>query len=137
MQRISDVSFMVLGLMLLVLIEVGGGCSSSAEFEVEYDADSDLCTVILNPPGESGKSNQEGSMKRRKSVSRERGGPFITISNYTVNLIRKFAKSGNVYTITGSIRINEKDDDAKITEYDLTVTGGVYGDSPRRYINEK
>ncbi|MFC1573420.1 hypothetical protein ACFL6M_07465 [Candidatus Eisenbacteria bacterium] len=137
MERVSDILYMVLGLVLLAPISVGIGCSSSAECEVIYDGDSDLCMVLLNPPEETGKSNQEGTMQRSTSMSREPGGPLIKVATYTVTLTRTFEESGNVYTITGDIHMDKQDDSAKITEYDLTVTGGVYGDSPRHYIKEK
>ena len=126
-----------LGLVLLVLIAVGITCSSSAECEVVYDKDSDLCVVLLNPPGETGKSNQGGTFQRITSISREPGGPLIKVVTYTVNLTRTFEESGNVYTITGNIQMDKHDDDMKITEYDLTVTGGVFGDSPHHFIKEK
>ncbi len=137
MEKFSGILNRVLGLALLVLIALGITCSSSAECEVIYDKDSDLCIVLLNPLGETGESNQEGNMQRSTSISREPGGPLIKVANYTVNLTRTFEESGNVYTITGSIRLDIQGDDAEITEYDLTVTGGVYGDSSRHFIKEK
>ena len=115
-----------LGLVLLVLIAVGIKCSSSAECKVVYDKDSDLCVVLLNPPGETGKSNQKGTMQRSTSTSREPGGPLIRVVIDTVNFTRTFEESGNMYTITGNIHMDKQDDDMKITEYDLIVTGGVF-----------
>ena len=137
MEKISNVLYMVAGSVLLVLIAMAIGCSSSKECEVVYDKDSGLCAVLLNPPGESGKSNQKGTMKRNISISQEPGGSLIKEVTYTVTLTRTFEDSGNVYTITGDINMHIQDDKKKITEYDLTVTGGVYGDSPRHYIKEK
>ncbi len=112
-------------------------CASKEQCEVVYDKDSDLCMVLLNPPGETGKSHQEGSIQRSVSISREPGGPLIKTAIHTVNITRKFEESGNVYSITGKIHINIQDDNAEITEYDLSVTGGVFGNSPRHFIKEK
>jgi hypothetical protein len=118
---------------------LGLNSCASKECEVVYDKNNEpnLCLVLLNPPGETGKSQLLGTMERSSSISREPGGPLINMMICTVNYSRKFDKSGNVYSITGTIYVNTKNDKAKISKYDLTVTGGVYGNSPHHFIKEK
>lgn len=128
-----------IGLFALIAVccLVLSSCASKEECEVVYDENSGLCMVLLNPPDETGKSKQEGTMKVSASVSRKPGGPLIKTSTYTVNITRKFEESGNVYSIKGKIQANKQDDKVEITEYDLAVTGGVYGNSLRHFIKEK
>ena len=126
--------FMTLAIITLVIMVGIGGCSDSkAECKVTYDAKEDSFEIILNPPGESGEFTQhnvDGSMKVSTSASKEAGGDFVKFTKYEVNIERKYNESGNAYQIVGSIEFDDSGKKSKLVGYSITITGGVYGDTP-------
>lgn len=122
---------MALAVIAVVVIGGGGGCSgSNAECKVTYDAKEDSFEIIVNPPGEPGDFTQDGTMNRTQSISREAGKDMVKITQYEVNLERTYKESGNTYKIVGSIKFDDSGKKSKLVGYTLTITGGVYRETP-------
>ena len=110
-------AFLVISLILASL----SGCSSkNAECKVTLDRKGNL-DIIVNPPGENGQVEQEGGLKRASRISS--GSKETT---YTGTIEKTYAESGNTYDIEVYIEI----DNDRLVDYELKVTGGVYGDTP-------
>jgi hypothetical protein len=111
--------------ILLVFLLGATACSSkNAECKVTLDGDGNL-DIIVNPPGESGESTQDGKLTRNMNISSS-GGDINRITTYTGEIEKQFKESGNLYTIVVDIEIDQD----RLTAYQLTVSGGVYGESP-------
>ena len=120
-----------LAVIALVVIGGTGGCSdSNAECKVTYDAQEDSFEVIVNPPGETGDFTRDGTMKSTTSSSKEAGKDMVKTTQYEVNLERTYKESGNTYKIVGSINFDDSGNKSKLVGYNLTITGGVYGETP-------
>ena len=125
------IKFIILIFIILALLVGLMGCSSkNAECKVTYDRDGNL-DIIVNPPGESGESSQKGTLTRNTSISASEGS-MSKVTIYSGEIEKSFSESGNSYTIDVNITI-EGD---RLTAYQLTVTGGVYGETPHTCTNQ-
>ena len=112
-------------LVLLVIVMLVTGCSGSgAECKVTMDGDGFL-DIIINPPGESDRSEEKGELTRQTSISAS-GGSTESVTTFTGEIEKVYSDSGATYVIDVFIEISDED----IQDYKLEVTGGVYGDSP-------
>jgi len=123
-------------LAIIIFVVIGGtvGCSdSNAECKVTYDAKEDIFEIIVNPPGEPGEFTQyslDEGMKRKTSMSKEPGKDLVKITQYEINLERTYKGSGNTYGIVGYVKFDDSGKKSKLIGYNLTITGGVYGETP-------
>lgn len=119
------IKFIILTFIMLALLVGLIGCSAkNAECKVTYDRDGNL-DIIINPPGEKGESSLKGTLTRNTTGSAS-GGSVSMVTTYSGEIEKSFSESGNSYTIDVNITI-EGD---RLTAYQLSVTGGVYGDKP-------
>ncbi len=110
--------YLVVFLLICTLLV---GCSGkNAECKVTIDRDGYL-GILVNPPGEDGASKEKGDLVKKTSTSPS--GSSTTIEG---DLEKIYAESGNSYNINVFVSIS----DDRIKEYELEVTGGVYGDTP-------
>jgi hypothetical protein len=120
-----DVRHLVVSMLLLAILLGAIGCSNAnAECKVTLDRSGKL-DIIINPPGETGTSSQDGTLQRNLLISSS-GGSINRVTNYVGKIVKTYAESGNEYIISVNISIEDK----KLTAYELSVTGGVYGSTP-------
>ena len=102
-------------ILLLVVLLMGVSCSSAkAECKVTLSRKGEL-DVIINPPGETGPSDQDGWW------TQEVGGDTIW-----GDFKKQYTESGNKYLIKVTVSVEDK----KLSAYEISVTGGVYGITP-------
>ncbi|MCU0489761.1 MAG: hypothetical protein MUE67_12525, partial [Anaerolineales bacterium] len=80
----------------------------------------------VNPPGETGDSSLDGKLTRNMNISSS-GGTINRVTTYTGEIEKQFKDSGNLYTIAVDVKV----DDDRLISYQLTVSGGVYGETPQ------
>lgn len=111
---------------------------STADPECDVQYDDGGFEVVLNPPGETGDYEQRrvGSVHYTTKVSSGEEG-WSKTTEYKVDLIQQYEESGNRYKIDGAITAANPDllhkilqQDMMLVDYDLTVTGGAYEDTP-------
>lgn len=109
-------------LFVLAVVLIGGvGCSGkNAECKVTLDKEGNM-DIIVNPPGESGEAKQDGTLKRSTQIS-----PGKSTITYEGEITKTYAESGTSYTIQVFVQIA----DDSLVDYELEVSGGVYGDTP-------
>ena len=108
-------------LALTTLLLAAAGCSGqNAECKVTFDGEETL-NIIVNPPGESGTAQMDGSLERNARVS-----PGKVVATYDGQVVKTYDASGARYTI--QVHIETAGD--RLTAYTLEVTGGVYGSTP-------
>jgi hypothetical protein len=110
----------------LVFVMLAGmtGCSSNAECKVTVDRDGNL-DIIVNPPGETGDAKQNGSLERNTSITSS-AGSMSKVITYNGEIEKNYTESGNAYKIKV---INITIEDERLTAYQLSITGGVYGET--------
>jgi hypothetical protein len=122
------------GVIAFVVIAGSESCSDSNNEckVVTVDSRKYLFEIRINPPGESGGFTQavKEPMKITTNISTENGKEMVNTTQYEVNLEQTYKQSGNTYKIVGSIEYNEKSNKFKLIGYNLTITGGVYGETP-------
>jgi hypothetical protein len=111
-------------LMLAILVGIAGCAGKNTECKVTLDRKGSL-DILVNPPGETGKASQDGSLQKMTSISSS-GGSISKITTYSGEIEKQYPESGNNYTIGVNITI----EDEQLTAYQLTVAGGVYGETP-------
>lgn len=120
-----DVRQLAVSILLLTILMGVIGCSStSAECKVILDRSGKL-DIIVNPPGETGTARQDGTLQRNLVISSS-GGSINRVTNYIGEIVKTYAESGSEYTIL----VNISSEDEKLSAYELSVTGGVYGSTP-------
>jgi hypothetical protein len=109
-------------LLVLTIILIGSvGCSGkNAECKVTLDKEGNM-DIIVNPPGESGEAKQDGTLKRSRQIT-----PGKSTTTYEGEIVKTYAESGSSYTI--QVFVQTADD--RLMDYELEVSGGVYGDTP-------
>lgn len=110
---------------LILSLAVLSACSASgaeckAVFKVKDDRES--LDIIVNPPGEGDEYSMDGGLTRNMHITA--GKP--TEIEYKGTLTKTYDVSGNVYQI--DVLVKAVDD--RLSSYKITVTGGVYGDTP-------
>ena len=112
----------VFSLLVLSAILIGAaGCSGkNAECKVTLDKEGNM-DIIVNPPGETGEAKQDGTLKRATQIS-----PGKSTMTYEGEITKTYAESGTSYTIQVFVQIA----DDSLVDYELEVSGGVYGDMP-------
>jgi len=111
-------------LTLAILVGVVSCSSKNAECKVTLDRKGNL-DIIVNPPGEADESSQEGSLQKQTSISAS-GGSSSKVVTYDGEITKQYTETGNSYIVNVDITI----EDDRLTAYKLTVTGGVYGETP-------
>jgi hypothetical protein len=111
----------MVALLVLSVILIGmTACSGkNAECKVTLDREGNM-DIIVNPPGESGPAEQDGTLQRKTSIS-----PGKSTTTYEGEIVKTYDESGATYTIQVFAEIA----DDRLTDYKLEVSGGVYGDS--------
>ncbi|MDP1544506.1 MAG: hypothetical protein Q8L87_00680 [Anaerolineales bacterium] len=121
----GNFKFIAVSILLPAILMGAIGCSNTnAECKVTLDRSKKL-DIIVNPPGETGESSQEGALQRNLLISSS-GGEIERVTNYVGGITKTYVESGHEYEILIDIFIK----DEKLTDYTLTVTGGIYGDAP-------
>lgn len=120
------IKLIVITILVLAILLVITGCSGrKAECKVTLDRQGNL-DIIVNPPGESGQVVKEGSLQEETSSGLDSDGSFSTVTTYVGELKFNYPETGNSYTVSVNITIEEE----QLVAYELTVTGGVYGETP-------
>ena len=122
----GKIKLIVITILVLAIFLVTTGCSGrNAECKVTLDRQGNL-DIIVNPPGESGPVVKEGSLQEKISSGIDSDGSFSTVTTYVGELKLNYPETGNSYTVSANITIKEE----RLIAYELTVTGGVYGETP-------
>lgn len=112
-------------LILFVFLLGATACSSkNAECKVIVDRDGNF-EIVVNPPGETGDSSLDGKLTRNMNISSS-SGTISRVTTYTGEIEKQYKDSGNLYTVAVDVKV----DDDRLISYQLTVSGGVYGESP-------
>lgn len=119
MTKLTKFVFTLL-VLAATLIGIAACSSKSAECKVTLDREGNM-DIIVNPPGESGEAKQEGTLKRSRQIS-----PGKSATTYDGEIVKIYAESGASYTIQVFVEIA----DDRLVDYELEVSGGVYGDTP-------
>ncbi len=112
---------LVLFMFLLGLTACSG---KNAECKVILDKDGNL-ELVVNPPGETGESSMDGKLTRNMNISSS-GGTISRVTTYTGEIEKQYKDSGNLYTVAVDVKVDED----RLISYQLTVSGGVYGETP-------
>ena len=123
MTKIRKCLFLLL-VLSLILTGIAGCSSKNTECKITLDREGNL-DIIVNPPGESGEAEQHGGLARRKEISAS-DGSHQSVTTYEGKIEKTYSETGRTYNIKVFIKIS----DDRLLEYELEVTGGVYGDTP-------
>ena len=106
---------LLLSMVLIILFLGSAGCAGSAECGVRLDGDFPF--PVVNPPGETGAGIPNCTCSKNMSIGEK------TETTFECDCEFDFEESGNVYDVDLYVVII----DGKISEYQVEVTGGVYG----------
>jgi len=119
--------FLLFTLTLAVMLS---SCSAGPSLcEVSFDDNSSMpvADIGITPPGETGTPDQTID----DSFSIVYADNAVTSAKNDVIRQITFPESGNSYSIEGVVYFEFKDGKYQITGYDLTVKGGVFGETPQ------
>lgn len=123
----------VVALFLLIpmlLVATLTGCSTGDPLcEVSFDSSSTMpvAVIAIIPPGETGIPEQIVN----DSFSIVYAGTSVTSAKNDVIRQITFPESGNSYSVEGVVNFEFKDGKYQIVSYDLSVMGGVFGETPQ------
>lgn len=121
-RKIKSVFFTLILFVFLVGVTACSG--KNAECKVIVDRDGNF-EIVVNPPGETGDSSLDGKLTRNMNISSS-VGTISRVTTYTGEIEKQYKDSGNLYTVAVDVKV----DDDRLISYQLTVSGGVYGESP-------